>query len=87
MSDTKYNGWTNRQTWNVALWISNDEGLYRLSLECKNYEEFRTQLKEMGGAIAYQTPDGVAWNDSALDTDELDDMIKEARGEEEEDNE
>jgi hypothetical protein len=24
-----YNGWTNWETWNVALWVDNDEGLYR----------------------------------------------------------
>lgn len=23
-----YNGWKNRETWNVALWFSNDRGLY-----------------------------------------------------------
>ena len=24
----KYNGWTNYETWNVALWIGNEEGSY-----------------------------------------------------------
>lgn len=24
-----YNGWTNYETWNVALWIGNEEGSYR----------------------------------------------------------
>lgn len=29
MSETKtYNGWTNYETWNVALWIDNEQGSY-----------------------------------------------------------
>lgn len=26
MTHNKYNGWTNYETWNVKLWIDNDEG-------------------------------------------------------------
>ena len=28
MSGEKYNGWTNYETWNVALWMDNEEGSY-----------------------------------------------------------
>ena len=28
MTDQRYNGWTNYETWNVKLWMDNDEGSY-----------------------------------------------------------
>lgn len=82
-SDTTFNGWRNRETWNVALWIGNDEGLYHLARECGSYREFRDALQVFydedygrAPAICYQTPDGVAWNDSGLDVDALNEMIE-----------
>lgn len=31
----EYQGHHCRNCWNVALWIGNDEGLYRFALDCK----------------------------------------------------
>ena len=56
--DISYNGWNNYETWNVALWINNEEGLYHLAQECDCYEEFLTYLGEDA-----QTKDGVKYND------------------------
>lgn len=70
----RYNGWTNYQTWNVALWIGNDEGLYALARRCKTYAAFREAMRDIGST---ETGDGVAWNDSGLDEAELDRMIAE----------
>lgn len=33
---TSYKGWANRETWNVALWLGNDEGFYREALRFGN---------------------------------------------------
>ena len=80
-----YNGWKNYETWNVALWIMNDEGLYSIARWYDTYKEFVLCLKdsqseiydESVGEMYYQNPDGVAWNDSGLDIAALDEMIKE----------
>ena len=65
-----YNGWTNYETWNVALWIQNDEGLYNLindgDICC--YEELVEVLWDCGSK---ETPDGVKWNDPKINVAEL----------------
>jgi len=33
MSDTKYNGWANYATWNVMLWINNEQGTQEYWIE------------------------------------------------------
>ena len=75
MNDTTYNGYRNYVTWNCALWVQNDEYLYQLAQKsCDTYQDF-VDLMHM--SEQFLTPDGVAWNDSGLDHDELDEMIKE----------
>ena len=76
MTDSTYNGWANYSTWNVALYIQNDEGLYQWARECKNdgYQYFSEVLSECGSQV---TPDGVSWTHPELDHDELDEMMAE----------
>ncbi len=76
-TDNTYNGWKNYETWNVALWIGNDEGLYRLAKEAGSYQSFRATMREMGSLGGTETPDGVAYNDARVDTAAINEMIGE----------
>ena len=66
IADQEYNGWTNYETWNVALWIQNDEGLYNIARQCSDYQTF---VKEVG--VGYSTPDGVKYADPKVNVIEL----------------
>ena len=76
-----YNGWTNYETWNVAVCIGNDEELYTMARNLRNnvtpFADFVLSLGEFGGDIAKQTPDGVRWGDSKIDEDEIQTMFDE----------
>ena len=67
ITDTEYNGWENYETFNVALWIQNDEGLYNIASECGSYQDFVAYISE----FMTQTPDGVRFDDPAVNAIEL----------------
>lgn len=64
MAVKRYNGHRSWNTWNVALWIENDESIYRFALDCKrrgrdNTRAARLFLENIG---ADKTPDGAQYN-------------------------
>ena len=69
----KYNGWNDWTTWNVALWINNDECFYNIAKDCKDYMDFLYEMQYMIGSFA--TPDGADWGEANIE--ELNEVISE----------
>ena len=69
----KYNGWTDWTTWNVALWIRNDQTYYGIAKECKDYMDFLYEMQAMIGSFA--TPDGADWGEANIE--EMNEVIEE----------
>ena len=67
----KYNGWNDWTTWNVALWIRNDECYYNIAKDCKDYMDFLFEMHSMIGSFA--TPDGADWGEANIE--ELNEVI------------
>ena len=67
--DISYNGWENYETWNVALWINNSEGLYHLAQDCGDYETLVYRLYDEYGVK--ETQDGVKFNDPKVNVIQL----------------
>ncbi len=77
----EYNGWKNRQTWNVALWINNDYPLYTSAVDfMKHNPDRKNPYKAFilsQGLSAERTPDKIWYISSRLDYDALNDMMRE----------
>ena len=68
----KYNGWTDWTTWNVALWINNEQSIYNVAAECNDYLDFLWEMQAMIGS--YATPDGADWGEANLE--EMNELVK-----------
>ena len=82
-----YNGYANYETWNAALWIQNDQFLYNTALACIEYADpdvspmgiwrkfQRCMMEGQIGRHLGATGDGVAWNDPAIDAEEMEEFL------------
>jgi hypothetical protein len=85
MEKENYQGWKNRQTWNVALWIGNDEPLYSAAVDfvkrSKSKRALYPRFIKAMGMENDRTPDNIAWLGTRLSYKELNDMMIELAGE------
>lgn len=85
-----YNGWSNWETWNVALWIDNEEDFYRAKLRYFAGHPCTAHFVER--FVSEYLPDGTPDMDSpremgAVDWDEIADNWAEEFKEDEEEEE
>ena len=78
MSNTtqQYNGWANYATWNIALWISNDEYFYS---EARRLARKGWDAKDIAAIVFLngRTPDDVSVTDPTIDWSALDETVEE----------
>ena len=76
----EYNGYKNYATWNVALWIENDEGLYQSAVSFmqsyKGLKPYVSFIRDCIGCTEGKTPDGIKWLSSLLDYKALNAMMQ-----------
>jgi hypothetical protein len=80
--EKEYNGWKNYQTWNVALWLQNEEPLYRAAVGFMKGKGGKSRNPYISfcryeGLAGDRTPDNVAWTGTRLSYKELNAMMRE----------
>jgi len=75
---SNYNGWTNKKTWNVALWIGNDQMMHEIANEQGSYQNFVQWLADFD---LFETPDGVKYSDKEIDVAQLNNDLFEIQDE------
>jgi len=75
-----YNGWTNYETWNVALWIDNDQGSYSLRCEWAQeaYDDNKDDLDAAKRQLADTIKDFVEENNPVTDASMYSDLLSAA---------
>lgn len=72
-----YNGWKNYETWNVALYIANDEPMYRFAQRCVRANRRNPYAVFIEGKRGERTPDGVAWHSRKVSRREVNEAMRE----------
>ena len=75
---TEYEGWKNYASWNVSLWLNNDEPLYRGAVDFMKDYKGKAPYKQFvadSGLITQKTPDRINWYSAQLDYRALNEMM------------
>ena len=82
-TEAGYEGWKNRATWNIALWVNNDEPLYRSAVEYVRARKAKGKRPSWSNFVAAvglageRTPDRFAFDGAKLDRKALTEMLAE----------
>tara|TARA_Y100000114_G_scaffold103339_1_gene96443 strand:- start:65 stop:328 length:264 start_codon:yes stop_codon:yes gene_type:complete len=83
-----YNGWTNYETWNAALWLDHDHFYYSIMMlpSVKTFGDFLEKIQSniynnLDANWDYKnfTGDQISWNDPKINVEEINKKIIELK--------